>query len=284
MRGMRTARALLLLLAAPVAAGCGSSSKEEAAATATRPTTTTAPTTAPTGTTASTTTAPAPPPADANTVLVYLLRDGKVAVVRRSVGPTRAVARAALEQLVRGPTPAERNAGFSTAVDPATTIDRLTVAGGVATLDTPRPLRPDAELAQVVYTLTQFPTVRRVSVVLESNDAVEVGRGDFEDATPPILVESPAPGDRVTSPLRVRGTANTFEATFLVELREQDGSLLAKKVVTATSGSGTRGTFDVRVPFTVDRAGLRELVAYEIDADSGRRTHVVRVPLVLVGA
>lgn len=132
---MRTARALPLLVAA-VAAGCGSSSpKEGAGTTATRPTTT-APTTAPTGTTAATTTAPAPPPADANTVLVYLLRDGKVAVVRRSIGPTRAVARAALEQLLRGPTPAERNGGLSTAVDPATTIDRLTIANGVATLDT----------------------------------------------------------------------------------------------------------------------------------------------------
>ena len=279
---MRVARTLpLLLLTALAAAGCGSSSKSSAPTTPPTPTSTEATST----TTASTfteTTAPAPPTTDAGSVRVYLLRDGKVAVVRRAIGPTKAVARAALEQLVVGPTPAELNAGFTTAVDPATAIDRLTVANGVATLDTAERLRPDAQLAQIVYTLTQFPSVRRVSVVLETNDAVELGRGDFEDTTAAILVETPAPGDRATSPLRVRGTANTFEATFFVELRDQDGSLLAKKLVTATSGSGTRGTFDVTVPYRVDRDGLRELVAYEIDADSGRHTHVVRVPLVLV--
>ena len=48
----------------------------------------------------------------------------------------------------------------------------------------------------------------------------------------------------MSSPLRVTGTANTFEATFNYELNDTDGKVVDKNFVTATSGTGTRGTFD----------------------------------------
>ena len=48
-------------------------------------------------------------------------------------------------------------------------------------------------------------------------------RADFEEQTPIILVESPLPFEEVTSPLRVTGTANTFEATFQYELLDARG-------------------------------------------------------------
>jgi hypothetical protein len=133
-----------------------------------------------------------------------------------------------------------------------------------------------AALVQTVYTLTQFPA---------SHTAVVNGktytRADFEDETPIILVESPLPFQKVKSPLRATGTANTFEATFQYDLVGPDGKLLTTHFVTATSGSGTRGTFDFTVPFTVDRTGPGKLVVYERSAENGRRIHQVEIPIQL---
>ena len=99
--------------------------------------------------------------------------------------------------------------------------------------------------------MTQFPTVTGVEfwsgdariVRVEGSDidfTKPVTRADFEALTPAIFIESPCVGDSVGSPLAVSGTANTFEATFRVELLTTSGSKLAKRTVTATSGSGTR--------------------------------------------
>jgi hypothetical protein len=128
--------------------------------------------------------------------------------------------------------------------------------------------------AQVVYTLTQFTSVRRVRL-----EGEEHARGDFEDATPAVLLESPVPGEEVTAPVRIEGTANTFEATFNVEVVDADGKVLGKRFVTATSGSGTRGTFDAEVPLRTMREGPGEVVLFELSAEDGSRIHEVRIPV-----
>jgi germination protein M len=179
---------------------------------------------------------------------VYFLRNGKVAPVARRVGSTGR--EALLAALGEGPTEAERTAGFTTA------------AGG-----------PDA--AQVVYTLSQFDPSKPVDL-----EGKSYTRADFEDLTPAILVESPLPFQAVSAPLRVTGTANTFEATFEYELTDPNGKVLSHDFVTATSGSGTRGTFDFTIPFEAPD-GLGNLVVYERSAADGSKTHVVEIPLTL---
>jgi hypothetical protein len=104
-------------------------------------------------------------------------------------------------------------------------------------------------------------------------------RADFEDETPSILVESPLPFQKVVSPLRATGTANTFEANFEYELADPDGKIIATHFVTATSGSGTRGTFDFTVPFAIARDGLGELIVYERSAKDGTRIHLIEIPI-----
>jgi hypothetical protein len=194
--------------------------------------------------TVTTTTAPATKEA----VRVYFMRDGKVGPVGRQLGT---VDRASLLAAVAaGPTDDERDIGFTQ---------------GEATERT----------AEEVYTLSQF----------EPKKPVEVGgksytRADFEDLTPTILVESPLPFATVTSPLRVWGTANTFEATFDYDLVDKTGKLISHRFVTATSGSGTRGTFDFTVPFEAPN-GLGKLVVFEESAADGSRIHQVEVPLTL---
>ncbi len=258
-------RLLPLIAVAALAAGCGHSPRSSSPPVGTHSSTVVT-TTAPSTTTL---------PNSRGQVLgrVYFLRDGKVAPVARPLSPPT-VATGALEQLAAGPSDAEQADGLTSGAPSAP--PGLTVAGGVATVDAANVSHTG--LAQIVYTLTQFPSVQGVRASRMLGDAKPLTRADFEDVTPAILVESPLPGEAVTSPLRVYGTANTFEATFDLEIRNSSGVKIAWRFVTASSGSGTRGTYDTTISFP-HTGGPLTLVAYEPSAENGKPLHVVRIPL-----
>ncbi len=255
---------LMLLLTIVLVSGCGHGSRATQG-------TTIQTSTVPATTNAGTTTVA--PPQSQTTLRVYFLRDGKVAPVARAV-ETPAVATAALEQLAAGPTAEETAEGFTTAA--GNTPPKVTITNGIATVDTP--VVSHLGLAQIVFTLTQFPTVHGVTGARSIGGSEPLTRAHFEDVTPAILVESPLPGEAGTSPLRVTGTANTFEATFDLEILNASGVRTARRFVTATSGSGTRGTFDTTISFP-HTAGPVTLVAYEPSAENGKPIHIVRIPL-----
>src|SRR5262249_43389620 len=174
-------------------------------------------------------------------------------------------ASAALAELADGPRADEkRELGVESALPRSLDFGDVAVSNGVATFTTTGSLDRRA-LAQVVYTLTQFPTVKTVEVGGRSYT-----RADFEAETPQILVESPLPFQTVTSPLQARGTANTFEATFEYDLVDAEGRLAAHNFVTATSGNGVRGTFDFTQKFDGGRSGLGKLIVYERSAENGQ--------------
>lgn len=261
MKGRLVLTAALLPLAL---AACGGSGGSTSTATPTEP----QPPPLPPSTATETTPLPIP-------LQVYFLRDGKVAAARRDVAAIDAVGTAAVRAMLKGPTDEERQAGLTTAFPAGTELTSLAIANGIATAELSRSL-DTAALAQLTYTLTQFPTVRSVKV-----DGRTETRAKLEPLTPAILVEFPVVGDTVTSPLRVSGTANTFEATFQLEVRTR-GRLIEKRFVTASSGSGTRGTFSERVPFTVSEETPAELIVYELSAANGKRINTVRVPIGLL--
>ena len=205
------------------------------------------------------------------TVRIYLLHGGKVQPIKRSVRFANAAA--AWQQLAAGPTPAEEKIGLASAVvdDPGSKLS--TEADGTPLLRTVE--QPRAAVAQIVYTIAQFGGPGGAVAV---NDA-GYRKAAFEDLTPAILVESPLPETNVGRPLRIAGTANTFEATFQYELVDAAGKVIAHHFATATSGSGTRGTFDVTIPYPAGHAGRGELVVYESSAKDGSRIHVVEIPV-----
>lgn len=205
---------------------------------------------------------------------VYFLRAGKVVPVGRSVVTGPRIGAAAVRELLAGPTSEDPN--VVTAIPAGTELESLAIRGGVASVQLSPQLTTDPPLAQLVYTLTQFPRVRRVAVGF---DRRPVGRRAFEQETPAVLVESPLPGETVESGFQASGTANTFEATFNYELRDASNRVLKKGFVTATSGSGTRGTFRFRVPYEVDEPQDGRLVVFEISAADGSRTHESEIPL-----
>jgi len=214
-------------------------------------------------------------PAETTKLRVYWLRDGKVWPALREIGQTDALAQAALDELLAGPTEQEGADLQSTTAIPEDVEGVVaSIEDGVAAVELSVDL-PDEPLAQVVYTLTQFVTVESVNV--QGNTLT---RADFEDLTPAILVESPLAFEDVTSPLRVTGTANTFEATFSYELTDTDGLIVDENFVTATSGTGTRGTFDFTTePYTVPFDGVGALIVFELSAKDGSRINLVEIPL-----
>jgi hypothetical protein len=256
---MRFRGALSLLLIA-VAAGCGGG--DDASTTTVRVTVTE------TGTGTVPDTAPM-------VLTVYFLKDGKVAPVQRSVVSSPQVAGAALTELLRGPSAEEQGQGLETAIPAGTERASTSVSGGVARVELTPVVTDPAAQAQLVYTLTQFATVKRVAL----DGAAAKGRRAFEAQTPPILVESPAPGETVEPGFEVTGTANTFEATFNYELKDAKGKVLSKNFVTATSGSGTRGTFRFTVPYEAGKPQAGKLVVFELSAEDGSRTHESEIPL-----
>jgi len=200
---------------------------------------------------------------------VYWLRDGKVWPVAREL-PATDTAAASLDELLSGPSSEEEGDLEATSAIPSGTELEVEVAESVATVSASEDLSREA-LAQIVYTLTQFPTVTSVEV-----DGKTYTRKSFEDQTPAILVESPLPFAEVASPLTASGTANTFEASFNYEVYDADGNLVGENFVTATSGTGTRGTFEFT---TGDFDSISKLVVFEPSAEDGSKTKLVEIPL-----
>ncbi|MFI1164332.1 GerMN domain-containing protein [Streptomyces sp. NPDC020801] len=242
--------------------------------------------------------APAPPAPAARTVrtAVYFLHGEHVSAAPRSV-TAPATATAAVRSLLAGPTSYERAHGRTTSIPSGTKLRSVVIRDHVATVDLSGryddgggSLSMRARLAQVVFTVTRFATVHTVRFALDGKPVKEfggegvvlngpVGRADFEDIAPAVLMESPMIGDTVRSPVRVWGSANTFEAEFRLKVTDTAGRTAADVLVRATSGTGTRGTFDVTFPYKATRTGAGLLRAYYLSPKDGRPVTVDTVPL-----
>jgi len=96
----------------------------------------------------------------------------KVFVIERQVPKTIAVARVALEELLKGPTISEKNEDYSTSINSGVKIQSLTIENGTAKVDFDEQLeyqaggscRVSAIRAQITETLKQFPTVKNVVI------------------------------------------------------------------------------------------------------------------------
>jgi spore germination protein GerM len=88
-----------------------------------------------------------------------------------------------LEALLQGPTPSEVNQGLMSLVAPQARLLRVYVKEGTAYLDFSEAFRFNslgkeglaAQLQQVVYSATEFPTVKRVQILLEGKTADYLG-------------------------------------------------------------------------------------------------------------
>ena len=147
----------------------------------------------------------------------------------------------------------------------------VTISDGTATVALDKATQDQA--AEIVYTLTQFSTVKNVDVA----GRMGLTRDDFASYVPPIFVESPAAGAEVPGTFHVSGTASVFEATLVVQL-VRDGKVILKQSVTASEGAPGRGTFDTTVHAT---PGTVTVAAFSPSAADGTPQHEVDVPVTI---
>ena len=228
-------------------------------------------------------------------VALYLLRGEKLGVAHERVPRAAAPVAAALKLLMRGPTATERASGLASQIPVGSRLRSVALAGGVASVDLSARFASGggsatmfARLAQVVFTATQFPGVHAVRFLLDGRPVTTFSsegillrgpqtRAAYEDVAPPILLEWPAVGDTIRSPLHLAGTANVFEAAFELRLVGASGRILARRTVHATCGTGCRGHFRTQVPFTWSGAPRGTVVVFELSAKDGSPVHQVRV-------
>jgi hypothetical protein len=206
-----------------------------------------------------------------------------------------AVGTLAMEHLLSDP------AGLETTIPEGTRLNGISVEDGVATVDLTGEftsgggsLSMQVRVAQVVWTLTQFPVVEGVSFAIEGEPVDTIGgegidvsqpqtREDWMDFAPPVVVESPLRGAEVSSPVTVSGTANTFEATVQMRIVDVSGKVVGDETFTmATCGTGCRGDYEGSIEYTVTEQQDGFVEVYSRSAENGEPMFMIRIPVTLL--
>lgn len=128
-----------------------------------------------------------------------------------------------------------------------------------------RMLGPTALIAALALSACATPRVTAASV-----------------AEPAITIDLPAEGATLAVPFMVSGTADTFEATLTIDAIDQTGLTMCVRHLTATSGSGTRGTWEGMLAFPPEEDPLPvTLRAYTHSPVDGAMTDLVERPLTI---
>jgi hypothetical protein len=277
----RAAGAALVAVLTALLAACGSGTSPQPASTSTS-----------TSITTSTS-------AQETAVALYFMRADTLGVADRQVSVTSTPEIAAMDALLDGPSATERAAGLATNIPTGTVLLSLSINNGVAIANMNKTFESGggslsmmSRLAQVVFTLTQFSAVHDVTFQLDGTTVTTFGGegliltkplgrldGTLTSVLPKILLETPAVGDSVHSPLHVSGISNTFEATYNVELIDSSGKIVLSTYGTASAGTGTWGTFDATFPFKTTASGTGQLKVYSVSAKDG--SHINELDLSL---
>jgi germination protein M len=288
------AAAVVIVAGAALLAACGGSSGG-----ATSEPTATVTVTASSSGTAQPTEQPSASPTSAparTTLRLYFLRGEQLGVAERQVAHTSAIATASLRALLAGPTAAEQAAGLGTSIPAGTQLFGLSIKDGTATVDLSEEfgsgggsLSMTSRVAEVVYTLTRFPTVHDVEFLMQGQ-AVDAlggegvalnepqGRADWRDFEPNIFVETPGVGAVLSSPFTLSGTAMVFEGSFQARLVDSSGRRIVNVIMQATRGAPGRGRFAKEVPFSTS-AKRGTLIVFDQSMEDGSRQDEVKIPV-----
>jgi spore germination protein GerM len=234
-------------------------------------------------------------------VVVYYLKSGTqdIYLVREvhALPKSDGIARAALNELISG-TPTTEDA--YRVLPSGTKILGIKIENGLATVEFSKEVlsaNVGAEgeglgIDSIVNTLTEFPTIQQVAFTVEGS--AENGMewwghvGLYEQPfsrnlgmvwEPAIWVTSPVNGDKVTSPIKLHGSASVFEGTVNYRLKDEDGNILAESFTTALMDEFYRGDFDASIPFTPTAAGQGQLEVFTQSAMDGSEIDKVIIPV-----
>lgn len=232
---------------------------------------------------------------------MYWLRDTGIAVGGRDVDMS-SLPDSVMDALLAGLNTLETEMRMSSAIPAGTEILGLTIEDGVATVDVSSEFETTGMgttgeiglVSQVVFTLTQFPAVDSVDILIEGEardailshglEATDLTREGFYDAVAPaIVVESPYPGQLVTSPLTVTGFSRTFEATVVYDtVIPPSGDIVDSGFTTAVQPEVNQfGPFEFTTEFETDVAGFGAVIVFEESAQDGSQINIYEVPVMM---
>jgi spore germination protein GerM len=115
-------------------------------------------------------------------VKVYFVQGEKLASVTKEIAATPLVGTAAVKLLLQGPSSIEKAAGFTSEIPETTAFRNLSISNGLATVDLGSGFCTGGgtasmylRLGQLIYTLTEFPTVDRVKIRIDGTDLRSLG-------------------------------------------------------------------------------------------------------------
>ncbi|MBW3595582.1 MAG: GerMN domain-containing protein, partial [Actinobacteria bacterium] len=147
------------------------------------------------------------------------------------------------------------------------------------------------QIDQVTWTLTQFPSVKRVRYLIEGEvpeDGIgghgilvdkPMTRKNSEHWLPPIVVEAPLPDQTVGRTFELSGIANVYEATVSWRLTGLDGEPFKRGFVTATCGTGCWGKFKDRISLERVPGEAIILEVFQSSAEDGSQLDLLKIPL-----
>jgi hypothetical protein len=163
-------------------------------------------------------------------ITAFFIKGEQFFPVRRGLPAGQPRARGAMELLLAGPTAAQRAKGIKTTIPSDVTLDAVTVESGKATVELghaqTKPtafdvsLRP-ARAAQIVYTLTAIPGIKRVLIRVRGVDRAQFegsklavkGALNQRDLSRPITLPHPPRGvPRGPAPADSRGVQTRLVA------------------------------------------------------------------------
>jgi hypothetical protein len=189
-------------------------------------------------------------------VSLFFIRAGQVVPVHRviTMPEGKRIAAATLDALLAGPSRQEMTYGVNTEfrnvvayaaleLRESTGALHITFAQGFTDLNWPNAAYN--MVGQLVYTMTQFPTVRSVVIhadraigdsVSESDEIVSLldrplDRNILASVSWPTVIDSPAIGDMVRGPLEVSGTTYAIDGRLAFMLLDMDGNILAERLL-----------------------------------------------------
>lgn len=253
---------------------------------------------------------------DLISVQIWLVQGHGLREFGRARPKTLRVATSAMQELLAGPTQGERRgSAITTAIPRGTRLIGVSIENGVATVDLTSQFQTGGgseslqlRLAQVVYTLTQFPTVHGVRFELDgapidvsSSKGVVVDRpvrrsdyGKPDCAGIPfskqgfIAINYPRPGARLTRAghieqlLGVHGCSSTFEGGLNWDLKTKDGVTVSAGIARGGSLRPAPFRFTVSPPSLGEGAAVLEVYEPPASGEGGPTSRVV-VPVVILG-
>ncbi|MEW6183874.1 MAG: Gmad2 immunoglobulin-like domain-containing protein [Bacillota bacterium] len=241
-------------------------------------------------------------PPEKTAVAVYYLKatTSDIHLVREvhEVPRTTQTAGAALEELIAG-TPLTKGAYRVLPAD--TKILGIAVKNGLATVDFSKEvLRANVGasgealgIQSIVNTLTEFPSIEKVAFRVEGklDESAKQWWGhvglygqpftrDLSNVDEPVIwVYRPQPGQKITSPITITGSARVFEAAVSARLLSESGDVISRAYGMATAGAPERGEFTIKMDFSAPQTDKGRLEVFWASPKDGSPLDVVRIPV-----